>query len=91
MDFTNMIRTRPSGDLEKLLMTRIYEQLLKLMGLISPLCDRYIIVRPSRTTETYFKVASLNEELSGWVSSIPEDLKWPPRRKDLPSSYYLLQ
>ncbi|KAL1901977.1 hypothetical protein Sste5346_001683 [Sporothrix stenoceras] len=88
-DFTRLICCRPSGH-EKKLTTRIYEHLLQLMDLISPLCDRSTLARPSRTTETYFKMVALDEDLHGWYDDLPEDLKWPTTRPNMPSSYYLL-
>ncbi|CAH0047587.1 unnamed protein product [Clonostachys solani] len=88
-DFTKLIFCRPSGH-EKKLTTRIYEALLKLMGLISPLCDRCVVLKPSTTAETYFRMASLDEELNSWRSELLEDLRWPPRTWDMPSSFYLL-
>lgn len=88
-DFTKLMGTSPRGH-EKLLITRIYEQLLKLMGKAVPICDRRTISKVPRTTEAYLKMASLDEELNGWLNDLPEELRWPPQ-KEMPSSYYLLQ
>ncbi|CAK7211790.1 hypothetical protein SBRCBS47491_001238 [Sporothrix bragantina] len=88
-DFTRLICCRPSGH-EKKLTTRIYEHLLQLMDLISPLCDRSTLARPTRTTEAYFKMVALDEDLHGWYDDLPEDLKWPTTRPNMPSSYFLL-
>ncbi|CAK7231960.1 hypothetical protein SCUCBS95973_008100 [Sporothrix curviconia] len=88
-DFTRLICCRPSGH-EKKLTTRIYEHLLQLMDLISPLCDRSTLARPTRTTEAYFKMVALDEDLHGWYEDLPDDLKWPTARPNMPSSYFLL-
>ncbi|KAB5513620.1 regulatory protein CefR [Coniochaeta sp. 2T2.1] len=89
-DFTSLICCGPSGR-EKMLTTRIYEAQLQLMDLVSPLCDRSGVARPARTTENYFKIVALDEDLHSWYDGLPEDLKWPPQEPNMPMSYFLLQ
>lgn len=44
------------------------------------------------STEAYFKMAAMDQELKSWYSGLPEDLKWSSAKQStMPPSYFLLQ
>jgi hypothetical protein len=56
-----------------------------------PLCDLRLS-RPTKSTEAYFKMASVDQELNSWYSALPEDLKWTSENAEgMPPPYFLLQ
>ncbi|KAH6880094.1 hypothetical protein B0T10DRAFT_565866 [Thelonectria olida] len=89
-DFSRLIACRPIVH-QKKVGTRIYEAPLRLMELVTPLCETRF-PSPSNTTETHLKIAAMEQSLKRWYSGLEADLKWPSEWQTfMPSSYFLLQ
>jgi hypothetical protein len=89
-DFSRMILCRRSWQ-EKKSTTRIYEALLRMMEIVSQLCDLRG-PRPSKNAELYYKLAAIDQQLRDWRSSLPKHLKWSTElHTAMPAPYYLLQ
>lgn len=89
-DFDRLLSCRSIAH-EKKVGTRVYESLLQLMELASPLCDNHL-PSSSDTTESYFKMAATYQSLKRWYAALPSDLRWPPQTQEkLPASYFLIQ
>lgn len=89
-DFSRMILCQPSFP-EKKIITRIYEASLQMMELVSQLCDLRG-PRPPKSSETYFKLAAIDQQLRDWYTKLPPNLQWGVERQaNMPPSYYLLQ
>ncbi|CAG9956337.1 unnamed protein product [Clonostachys rosea f. rosea IK726] len=88
-DFSRMILCRRSWQ-EKKSTTRIYEALLRMMEIVSQLCDLRG-PRPSKNAELYYKLAAIDQQLRDWRSSLPKHLKWSTElHTAMPAPYYLL-
>ena len=89
-DFGRMILCRPSWH-DKKSVTRIYEALLRMMEHVSQLCDLRA-PRPPKSTETYFRLAAIDQQLRDWCTSLPAHLQWSSEtHATMPPPYYLLQ
>nr|AEF16064.1 regulatory protein CefR [Hapsidospora chrysogena] len=88
-DFGRMVLCQPSRQ-EKKLVTRIYEALLKMMEVVSQVGELRG-PRPPKSTETYFKLGAIDQQLRDWQINLPEQLQWPQEtHEDMPPPYYLL-
>lgn len=84
-----MILCRPSW--HKKSVTKIYEALLKMMEIVGQLCDLRG-PRPPKSTETYFKLGAIDQQLRDWYTSLPNHLQWSSEtHATMPPPYYLLQ
>lgn len=89
-DFGRMVLCRPSRQ-EKKSVTRIYEALLKMMEVVSQVGELRG-PRPPKSTEAYFKLGAIDQQLRDWQVNLPEHLQWPQEtHEDMPPPYYLLQ
>jgi hypothetical protein len=89
-DFGRLILCRPSWQ-EKKSTTRIYEALLRMMEHVSQLCDLRG-PRPPKSTETYFKLAAIDQQLRDWYAALPRCLQWSlDICEGMPTPYFLLQ
>jgi hypothetical protein len=89
MDFGPLISTRPFGH-DKQLSTKVYEALLKLMEIVGQLCDLEV-KRPAKTSDGYFKVSAIEQELTNWNRDLPSELHWTSGNIEImPASFFLL-
>lgn len=89
-DFGPLISCRLS-DYVKKPATRVYEALLQLMDLVTPLCD-FGAKRVAGSTEAYLKVAVVDRELNSWYSNLTPDLRWSAENAgSMSATFHLLQ
>lgn len=88
-NFDKLLACKGPGQ-EKKIGTRIYELLIRLVVLASPLGN--LGEYDTSTWESYLKMTAIGQDLKNCHATIPEDLRWPSKQPaTMPPSYFLLQ